>query len=684
MVVEVFGKYKIVFKEGKMTIENIQTKVIDTYNNNMKYLEKEHKSKYEKLKLFETALELGEISERYALEFKEDYFDIYDKKEKKFVYDKDSIQYTKEVVSKINFMSKTNSFKTFYGIEYEDEIAEKSKKLSMLANTAFGNAPIIDYVNRNLPESEEMKEIFIYLIFGLGLGLHLPLIHRKVNARLYLITEPSLEIFRLSLFVTDYSEIAKKTSIIFSISENEDQFRKRFQNLNIKSSAYNHYIKFFMFSPSFEKYITSIQHTLVSQGHLLYAYNRELLSLNRTYQYSKENFNFINIYKPQNLTSLKNKKVLILAAGPSLNKNLNFIKNNQNKYIIVAVYSLIPYLEKHNIRPDIITQYDEEKQIIVSIFQDIKNRDFFKNTLFLFSSHICKELINFFQKDNIFIFQALHEVKRNFGYLTSPSIGEITYALVQILGAKDISLLGIDMALDPETGKSHHSDYNFDISKNINKNSKLENFEMRKNKLTVKGNFIKQIETLSVYKASIEHINLFTKRYKEYSETKIYNLSNGAYFEDTIPTKADDIDTSNLENLDKEALKNELINSFNSISSNEFTKEDLEYNKEKLKDSIKLKEKLDSFYLGKKYSNAANLRQALHEIQEELLSSNYQCKDLQKIIINYTEHNLHYVFYFTNLKNIDNPKKHIKQLFKILNMQINRIIKEYQSFIKIT
>lgn len=664
-------------------IEDVQIKVIKMYNKNMEFLKKFHKTKYEKLKLFELGLEFGQIKERYILEYKDNYFDIYDNNEQKWVYNTNSIKYSEEIVNNINFNSKENSFKTFYDTAYEDEIAEKSKKLSMLSNSVFGNAPIIDYVNRNLPPKEEMKEIFIYLIFGVCLGLHLPLIHKKISSKLYLIIEPSLEIFRLSLFVTDYDELSKKTTVLLSIAENEDEFRKRFQSLYSKSLAYNHYIKFLIFSNNFDRYIMTIQHSLVAQGHYLYPYNRELLSLGRTYKYLRDNFNYINISKLHNSIFFQNKKVLVLAAGPSLYKELEFIKNNQNKYIIVAIFSLIPFLEKYEIKADLITQYDEDTKDIVFTLNQIKNINFFKNTIFLFSSHVCNELMNFFPKKNIYVFQALHKVKESFGYLTSPSIGEISYALLHILGSNNISLIGIDMALDPDTGKSHHLEYDFDISKNIDGSASLENFNLRKNKIIVKGNFLEEIETLSVFKASIEHMNMFTKEYKKYSDTKIYNLSNGAYFEDTIPLKSESIDTSFFVEINKNLVAEEITKYFNNISSNIFTEEDLEYNKLKFEDSIKLKNKLNSFFIGKKYSNNNSFRSALHSIQKELLDTNYVCKDLQKIILNFCNHNLSYIFYFTNLKNINNPKKHIKQLFKIFNFQINRIIKEYISIIKI-
>lgn len=665
-------------------IEDIQTRAITIYNNNMKFLEETENNLFEKLKLFETGLEIGQIKERYILEYKSTYFDVYDTRTEEFMYKKDSNLYSEEITKNISFESKVNSFRTFYGIKYEDEIANKSKLLSMLSNSAFGNAPIIDYVNRNLPKKEELKDIFIYFIFGTGLGLHIPFIHKKIKARLYFIIEPSLELFRLSLFVTDYSELSKNTKLFFSISDNEKEFRLTFDNLYFRTHAYSHYIKFFPFIKNFEMYINIIQNRLVTQGHILYAYNRELLSLHRTYQYAKDNYYTINISDNQKLKVFKNKKVIILAAGPSLQKEINFVKDNQDKYIIVSILGVMPYLEKNGIIPDIVTQYDEQTVETMRLFDEIKDLNFFSNTLFLFSSHVCLKLIQSVPKERLFIFHALYEAKKGFQSLTAPSIGEITYALIQKLGASDISLLGIDMALDPDTGKSHYDGYDQGNSFIEGEKDSLSNsFSLKKNIFKIKGNFLKEIDTLPIYKASIDHIDLFTKRYKNYGPTTIYNLSNGAYFEDTIPLSTEKIDTSSFLVINKKILKKELLDNFNLISTNDFSDEDVEYNNEKLNDCIKLREKFDSFYLGKKYPNTSSFRAVLHDIQVELGNSEYVCSDLQRIILNYCNNNFTYVFYLINLKNIDNPKKHIKQLYKILHTQINRIIHEYMSYIDI-
>lgn len=663
--------------------DEIQNKAFLTYTKNMEFLKTNHKDLYDKLKLFELGLEIGQIEERYILELKDTYFDVYDNRNKSYLYNEDSLNYSSSIAKNISFESKVNSFRTAYDIEYEDQIAKKSIDLSMLSNVVFGNAPIIDYVNRNLPEKQEFKEIFVYYIFGVGLGLHVPFIHKKVNAKIYFIVEPSLELFRLSLFVTNYSELSKWTMLFFSIADTEMEFRTKFDEIYFKSLPYSHYIKFFPFIKNIEIYVNLIQNRLVTQGHILYSYNRELQSLHRTYGYAKEKYKIINISDNQNLKLFQNKKVLILAAGPSLQKNLEFVKNNQDKYIIVGILGIMPYLEENGIVPDIITQYDEQTKETMGLFNEVKDLAFFSNTMFLFSSHVCNELVKSIPKERLFLFHALFEAKKDFSYITAPSIGEITYALMLKFGVKDISLLGIDMALDPDTGKSHYDGYDKGNSFiEGNKEASMNTFGLKKNVFKIKGNFLPEVETLPIYKASIDHVNFFTSKFGG-SDIVVYNLSNGAYFENIKPQKANELDMKTISCINKEYINKELFDSFNFISTDTFLDKDIEYNNQKLIDANKLKAKLDSFYIGRKYPNASDFRKVLHEIQIELLSDGYTCTDLQKIIYNYFSHNITYIFYIINLKDLDNPKKHIKQLYKIFYNQINRIIHEYMSYISL-
>lgn len=82
---------------------------------------------------------------------------------------------------------------------------------------------------------------------GVGLGLHIPIIQQSVNAKLYCIIEPNLEIFRLSLFIVSYNLMAEKSQLIFFVSNEKELFTSKFREFHDQAYLYNQYIKFFYF-----------------------------------------------------------------------------------------------------------------------------------------------------------------------------------------------------------------------------------------------------------------------------------------------------------------------------------------------------------------------------------------------------------------------------------------------------
>lgn len=663
-----------------MNIEEIQNIAIKTYNNNLNYFENKHKNIYDKLKLFETAMESGYTRERYILEYRNDHFDFYDNTNNEWFYNCNSEDYSIDIIKKVNFESKKNSFKTFHGTEYEEDVVERAREASILSNSLFGNAPIIDYINENLFEQEKMKTIYKFLIFGVGLGLHITKIHEKIKAKMYLIIEPSLEIFRLSLFIVDFQKLSGDSKLFFSIGDNQKEFKEIFLFLREKTFVYDHYIKFFLFSRNCDMYIDTIQNTLVNQNHIMYSYDRQLVSIKRTVNYISKGFKYINISSKANLGFLE-KPVLILAAGPSLQNQIEFIKNNKDSFIIVSVYSILHVLEKNNIIPDIVTQYDQQNEVVMNSIKKVKNINFLSDTIFLFASHVTIDLVNLIPKDNIYFFQGVFSPKTSFGVLTAPSIGEITYALLLILGAKNIYLLGLDLSLNEE-GETHISDHISNDMFSDLKETSNEVYNFRKNIIKVKGNFREKVETVPIFKISIDSFNYFTKIYKD-ELTNIYNLSNGAFFDNTTSLDIKSNHFSLLERIDKTSLNQLIISSLDSISSNNFNKDEILINQHKLEESKSLKKNLENRYNLKNYLNIDEYKNEIFSLlEEQVYNEKLLCNDLQKILFNYYSHNLDYVFYLFNLRGLKNPKKHVKNISKILYIQSKKIFDEYISILE--
>lgn len=656
---------------------NIEKDAIYIYNKNLEFLKETDEATYKKLNLFEIALTEGLINPNYELEYKENkYFDIFNNKEGTFFYETNSNEYNKEILNKINFDLNKDSFKTFYNLKYTNDVIEQTKQSSVRSSMEFIIAPIVHYYNSNLPESAITKEMYKFIIFGVGIGSHIPKIHKKLGSKLYLIVEPNIEIFRLSLFVTKYYELAKETKLLFSVSDNENEFINIFAKFYNEAFILNHYLKFFMLTNNFNFYTRIIQNYLVSQSHMIYSFNRYFIDIERTIYYIRKNYPILNISKNQQLDFMK-KPVIILGAGPSLQKNIELLKKNKDRFIIVALYATISFLEKNDIKPDIITQLEDQDEGVMFTIKNVKDTTFFKDSICLFSSKVIEKLMYYFTLENIYLFQCLFQYKKDFGIMTSPSIGEVTYALSLLLGARNIYFLGIDMALG-EDDKSHIEGHiGSEAFKNIDNESTDLNYNFRKNIIEVNGNLKEFVRTTPVFKTSINTIDEITRRYKK--DCKVYNFSqNGAFFQGTIPLNINEFNFKELLILDKINLNMEIKKGLNLISEKGFNEKDYVDLKKKIENAKEMKNKIEQFIQMKKYSNENQFRNELVNLIQELLGNKYKaCEDLQKTIYNYLCHTVHYVLNFLYLKNVSNHKRHIKQLNKYFSEKLKMIVDEY-------
>jgi len=69
-----------------------------------------------------------------------------------------------------------------------------------------------------------------------------------------------LELFRLSLFVTDYAEIAKKVRLFFSVAIDEERLHTDFDLVWKENHEQNGYIPYFVFSENYLKSITEVNY----------------------------------------------------------------------------------------------------------------------------------------------------------------------------------------------------------------------------------------------------------------------------------------------------------------------------------------------------------------------------------------------------------------------------------------
>ena len=541
-------------------MQEIENEAIETYQKNMEYLKEYDNELYSKLELFEQALSNNLYEPQYHLEYiKEDkQFDIYDSKEEKYLYDREPNKFIQEAVDITNF--------------------DKDNTYDMLNKKFYNNhdktqcCGIYDYIkifDKSTTDQDKRFQSFDKFIFiGTLLGTHIIPIDKKINAELYFITEAHLEIFRLSLFVTKYYEFAKRKTIVFSIMDTKEQFIGKLSELLKENWNANHILKCYPTYYRLEDYFDRIAETLNLYSPLTYPYTK-ILNLLLTHIYK-------NITKypitPTTLETndkiLADRPVLVLAAGPSLAKNIEWLKKNQKDYFIIAIAATLKLILKEDITPDLIVSIDGGEVVKNHFPQEVVQK--IENIPVLFSTLTDPNIISLIKKENVFLIEIMAILKTTSTNIAGVSVGEVTFQLAYILGANNIYLLGSDLALDQKTGSTHSSDYAHENIYNdnleeieLNQTLKTGNYSLRSSLLKVKGNFQDSVVTTGLFHASIHFYNIIIQYIYERDNTvKIYNLNDGAYFEGAIPTKVEDIvlNTNNTKNISiKEYLQKKAV-----------------------------------------------------------------------------------------------------------------------------
>ncbi len=666
-------------------MNNIEQKVLQTFQNNLIYLSKKHPEVYKKVDLLNQAIENGTYKEKYALEYKnEGYFDVLDTISNEWLYGSSSIEKAKKMASEINFRKDKGTIETFYNYKFDKKAIEVAEKEDPTVSKFVLMAPVVGFVDDLIDKKTSMKHIFKFIFFGVGLGVHIEAIHQKIEASMYFVIEDNLELFRLSLFVTDFSKIGEESELYFAIMCDDGALKQEFNKFYHNSFIRNNYIKYSLLYPNYREKIAKIQNFIVTQSSQTYLYDKLLQKNLRVIEAVKKKFNFLNVSKHYGDSSVFAKRPIVLvAAGPSLAKEIEWLKKNASHVTVVALFMTSAILCENGIKPDIIVHVDENYKPVKKTLDKIEDKSFFSKSLFLLSPSVEMELfLDITDKSKIFVFEDRTRYRFNKGFLEGFSVGEIGYALSLLFGAKEIYLLGLDLALDPET-KTTHAKGHLSSEQNgakLQKATENDAVSLRGSEFFVKGNFMEKVPTLPLFDMSIHMVNEFTKKLKRHYQ-KVYNLNNGAYFADTVPIHSKDVELSDIDKKTENSLDEIyhflLSNSSDVMDGDE--KKAFEERKEEAKDK---KIKIEQF-ASQRYPSMDQFQKAFVELAGYLITlQNEKTNEIAQIYIIYLENIGGYIGDFFNTVNLQNPKRNIKKFQKIISTQFLKIIDKYLEFIE--
>ncbi|WP_434511443.1 motility associated factor glycosyltransferase family protein [Desulfitobacterium sp. AusDCA] len=205
---------------------------------------------------------------------------------------------------------------------------------------------------------------YLFIVFGIGLGYHLFALKDKISPETrVVIMEPNLDVFKYALNHTDLTEIFASGQFLLIFG---DQKRVNKMVTSIASLGYYkliHNAKVLML-PNYYVYANQ-NREVVKQIH------KVLLNTVISFGNDLEDqfLGFSNICKntdaimnSYSFESFKGKytdvPAIIVASGPSLDKNIHFLKNANGKALIITCDASMRACEKNGVQPDAIASIE--------------------------------------------------------------------------------------------------------------------------------------------------------------------------------------------------------------------------------------------------------------------------------------------------------------------------------------
>lgn len=314
---------------------------------------------------------------------------------------------------------------------------------------------------------KELKSNDIQVVFGLGLGYLFKRAYVSAPSKIFLF-EPSLEILRYVLEYVDFSkEILDNRVFIFN--EEKEILSRLKSDFLIGDSLEIVYL------PAYAMFYKELLIDLSQK--LFEEVKSKTIDINTINMNNVENSvknllshmdNFFDIRSVDCFENLfEGKTALILSAGPSLNDDIEKIKQNRELFVIFAVPSILKYALKKGIKPDFMLAADTNRvyEQYRDCLEDIKDI----NILFTSRAQHCLSTDGF--KTNLCYFPKtdtiLCAIVNNAGideikmHPSPQSVSVLAYQAAKIMGFSNIVYSGLDLAI--LNGQLYAYDCNFEF-----------------------------------------------------------------------------------------------------------------------------------------------------------------------------------------------------------------------------
>ncbi|EKB9599861.1 motility associated factor glycosyltransferase family protein [Campylobacter upsaliensis] len=373
-----------------------------------------------------------------------------------------------ELSKKLSKIKETKKFDLIFNKDPLDlNIIELKTREKIYQNPLKELEEKITFINEN----KALNPILFF--YGIGNGfLYKALLQNQIYKKI-IVFEKELELIFLALNLSDFSEDLINNRLIF------------IQNKEMSTNPLRAFQLFQYHMPSllYRSYFLEIHSTYYEKQ------RKDILELNRINKNAIIDLSLRNGNDPQDATQGINQFIqhlpkmlthptlhnlldkrqnkaetaIIVATGPSLNKQLPLLKKYAKRASIFCLDASYAILAKENIKPDYVLSL--ERVEATSKFFDNDFKEFDKDVLFILPTLTHPKTLTYIEKnhrDYILIPRLLplaQELKfKEFGFLNGWSVAHMAYSIAWALEHKNIILIGQDLAFAKD-GTTHSKNY---------------------------------------------------------------------------------------------------------------------------------------------------------------------------------------------------------------------------------
>ncbi|EIJ43174.1 hypothetical protein BegalDRAFT_2320 [Beggiatoa alba B18LD] len=380
------------------------------------------------------------------------------------------------------------------------------------------------------------------VFLGTFIGLHILQYLQTTEIRDIVIVEPDITRFSLSCFFVDYAEIEKRFGrLVLHVGADmpENPQSLLIDHSPITSTVWLRLLPAYP-SDDFNNLIQRFELHWRGLSEVFVPYDREVRNL----CYGARNLKNKTPINNQSPTLSDNSRIAIVASGPSLDKEMPWLKANQDKLIIFAAHSAVRALKRNGIRPDfqcsLDTELDPELLDKLELDPDIPFISYYKanpDSLKRFKTVL---LVNESGKANPVHF------KRPLIY-THPTTGNLMVATAAFAKPKTLYLVGLDLGFHQTSEQDHVKDYwAYQSEENTENPAEKPDLTQKEGILPAAANFPESEGKIytqayhNIARRSVEgQISLLN------SSIKIFNLSDGVKIAGTEPCHSETLELSN-------------------------------------------------------------------------------------------------------------------------------------------